>query len=73
MLSEDDRREVKEVIRECFSEILSEQGLSSPEIANDHNYIKSLKGTADIIKRASLWTLVSTLLAALIWSMIHKW
>ena len=73
MLSEDDRREVKEVIRECFSEILSEQGLSSSEIANDHHYIKSIKGIADIIRRASLWTLVSTLLAAFIWSIIHKW
>ena len=72
MLTEDEKREIREVIRECFSEFLSEQGLSTAEHANDHRYIRSLQENSATIKRASLWTLVSTLLAALLWAIIHN-
>ena len=72
MLSEDDKREVKEVIRQCFSELLSEQGLSIASHADDHRYLRWLQGTSSVIKKASVWTFVSTLIAAIFWAMFHK-
>ena len=72
MLSEDDKREVKEVIRECFSELLSEQGLSIARHADDHRYIRGLQGTSNTIKKASWWTVISTLIAALLWAFIQS-
>ena len=72
MLSEDEKREIREVIRECFSEFLSEQGLSTAEHAEDHKYLKCLQETSATIKKASLWTLVSTLVAAIIYAIFHN-
>ena len=72
MLTEDEKREIREVIRECFSEFLSEQGLSTAEHANAHKYIKCLQETSSTIKKASLWTLISTLIAAIIWAIFHN-
>ena len=72
MLSENDKREVKEVIRQCFSELLSEQGLSTAKHAAQHTYIENLQETSHIIKRASWWTLVSTLIAAIVWAIVHR-
>ena len=72
MLSEDEKREIREVIRECFSAFLSEQGLSVAKHSAQHTYIENLQETSHIIKKASYWTLASTLIAAVLWAIMHK-
>ena len=72
MLDENDKREIKEVIRECFAEILSEQGMTPAEHTAQHTYIKSLQETSGIIKKASWWTLISTIIAAIIYAIFHN-
>ena len=72
MLTEDEKREIREVIRECFSAFLSEQGLSVAKHSAQHAYIENLQETSHIIKKASWWTLISTIIAAVLWAIFHN-
>ena len=59
-LSEDDKREIREEIREGFKEFFAEQGITIAEHSEDHRRWRSLWEGIKAVRMAGLVTLVTT-------------
>jgi len=72
-LSADDKREIREELWKGLKEFYAEQNLTSAQHANDHQFVYDLRKSTRTIRKASLWTLTTTAIAALaglIWGAI---
>lgn len=65
-LSADDKREIKEEIREGLKEFFSEQGMTIAHHTDDHRFVFGLRKSMGTIRKASWWTLTTTGIIALI-------
>lgn len=65
-LSENDKIEIKEVVREGLREFFEEQGLTVAQHTNDHRFVYDLQKGVSTVRKASLWTVTTMAVAALL-------
>lgn len=69
-LSEDDKREIREELWSGLKEFYAEQDLTIARHSKDHQFVHNLQKSACTIRKASLWAMTTTAIAAflgLVW------
>jgi hypothetical protein len=69
-LSQDDKREIKEMFHDCLCEHYKAYGLDSAQHSKDHAFIRDWRDSTSTLKRAGIWvsiTVVFTGLLGLLW------
>jgi len=74
-LSQDDFRQIKEVIRQTMDEYFQDKGVKPSELAGDLYFVQGWREGTKTIRKASWWTIVTLVItgtAALIWGTLTK-